>query len=434
MSSDPPQVSSNEEDIRWMLKAVKLAYESNPVDSAYCVGCIVVGGDGKEIATGYSRELEGNTHAEECALRKMNDALKNGSLKSEDLKDLKMYATMEPCSKRTSGNTPCVSSILQFGRIKRVFVGALEPKQFVDCEGVAQLLKHKIEVVAVRMKDDASGIKRACLRPNHHVLDPRGHQPFRIRLRNASDTKFTDLLDNEHTKNLANLNDGDDSGSYSTTSSCSSPLRSFTLIAEGVRSSESKWKAARDCRGALTGTISVVALTRTNTLITTTKTSTSSSNENSNRCYAVIEQLKIASKEDGGEKEGEAYSLAAELVKHALERCKEVTNVAIKGIIFPARGKSFVGKEYKSVHDVLLNQGFVVSEHGKGSDLRDTISGVEEGIMKAQSIATSSNTSHDEKQGEQEGEGEDSNSRHGSSISQKTYSSIFYIRRDVEPS
>mmetsp|Transcript_16042 Transcript_16042/g.22505 ORF Transcript_16042/g.22505 Transcript_16042/m.22505 type:complete len:340 (+) Transcript_16042:364-1383(+) len=338
---------------------------------------------------------------------------------------------MEPCSKRTSGNLPCVSSILQFGRIKRVFVGVLEPKQFVDCEGVAQLLKHQIEVVAVRMKSDASGIKKACLRPNHHVLDPRGHQPFRIRLQKASDIKYTGLLPKEHMKDLANPDDGDGDECISSTSSCSSPGHTFTLVAESVRSSESKWKAAKHCRGALAGAISVVVATRTNTVAATTKISSSSSNGNSNWFYAVIEQLKIDSSclENGGEGEEEVYPLAAELVKHALERCKELTTTAIKGVLFPATGKSFEGKEYKSVHEFLLTQGLVVSKHGKDSDLSDSISRLEGGMMKAKNVATYA--SHDQKK---EGEGvEDGNGEHGSSSSQNNCRAIFYTAQEVEP-
>ena len=49
-----------------MLQAVECANESIPVDTAYCVGCVIVKNN-VIISTGYSRELPG-THAEESAL------------------------------------------------------------------------------------------------------------------------------------------------------------------------------------------------------------------------------------------------------------------------------------------------------------------------------------------------------------------------------
>jgi len=43
-----------------------------------------------------------------------------------------LFTTMEPCNERLSGNTSCVDRILKLkDRIKRVFVGVLEPDTFV---------------------------------------------------------------------------------------------------------------------------------------------------------------------------------------------------------------------------------------------------------------------------------------------------------------
>ena len=50
--------------------------------------------------------------------------------------------------------------------VKRVFVGVLEPANFVNCTGVQQLLDAGIEVIAVQ----AEGLKEKCLAPNKHVL------------------------------------------------------------------------------------------------------------------------------------------------------------------------------------------------------------------------------------------------------------------------
>ena len=67
------QVTTDEIHVKYMLQAVECANESIPVDTAYCVGCVIVK-NSVIISTGYSRELPGNTHAEESALIKLNNA------------------------------------------------------------------------------------------------------------------------------------------------------------------------------------------------------------------------------------------------------------------------------------------------------------------------------------------------------------------------
>jgi hypothetical protein len=120
---------------------------------------------------------------------------------------------MEPCSKRLSGNGPCVQRILATRepgdgtsryRIARVYVGAMEPKNFVACEGKRgchgshrtarsnqrpsvvcsdqeydlgdqpnlttgyQLLR-KAGVEMVLVQDGAGTLLWECLHPNNHI-------------------------------------------------------------------------------------------------------------------------------------------------------------------------------------------------------------------------------------------------------------------------
>ena len=87
------------------------------------------------LSTGYTLELPGNTHAEQCCLLKLAADL---SVQEEDLASvlsdpLVLYTTMEPCSNRLSGNLPCVDRILRLGHcIKTVYVGVKEPETFVS--------------------------------------------------------------------------------------------------------------------------------------------------------------------------------------------------------------------------------------------------------------------------------------------------------------
>ncbi|EQL31573.1 hypothetical protein BDFG_06148 [Blastomyces dermatitidis ATCC 26199] len=97
------------------------------------------------LSTGYTLELPGNTHAEQCALEKyaashgvtderIGDILPpplspdarsagtgtgTGTHKDQERnheQKIVLYVTMEPCGKRLSGNTPCAARIIQTSR------------------------------------------------------------------------------------------------------------------------------------------------------------------------------------------------------------------------------------------------------------------------------------------------------------------------------
>jgi pyrimidine deaminase RibD-like protein len=108
------------------------------------------------LATGYSRELPGNTHAEANAL------IKGQRLSAEELssrfstKDpiqynnllqyTDIYTTLEPCSIRTSGLKPCADALVE-SKIKRCMIGVREPDDFVICEGAQKLKEAGVEVI-----------------------------------------------------------------------------------------------------------------------------------------------------------------------------------------------------------------------------------------------------------------------------------------------
>lgn len=110
---------------KFMELALEEAKKCEGTEVAFSVGALLVN-DGEVLSTGYSRELPGNTHAEQCALEKY--------YAKHNTKDVPpgtvIYTTMEPCSERLSGNLPCTDRILGTS-IKTVFVGVLEPTTFV---------------------------------------------------------------------------------------------------------------------------------------------------------------------------------------------------------------------------------------------------------------------------------------------------------------
>lgn len=62
-----------------------------------------------------------------------------------------LYTTMEPCSERLSGNTPCVDRIIATrGKIKTIYVGVREPDRFVKVNvGLQKLREAGVEYICV---------------------------------------------------------------------------------------------------------------------------------------------------------------------------------------------------------------------------------------------------------------------------------------------
>jgi diaminohydroxyphosphoribosylaminopyrimidine deaminase/5-amino-6-(5-phosphoribosylamino)uracil reductase len=127
------------DDRHWLGQAIDLSRSCPPTTTAFCVGAIVVSGDGDVLATGYSRETHPHDHAEEIALTKIASA-------DPRLPHATIYISLEPCSKRASRPRTCTDLILAAG-IRRVVLAWREPTIFVNCEGVELLEATGVEVV-----------------------------------------------------------------------------------------------------------------------------------------------------------------------------------------------------------------------------------------------------------------------------------------------
>ncbi|PWN36057.1 uncharacterized protein FA14DRAFT_112716, partial [Meira miltonrushii] len=143
-----------ENDLDCMLLALRLASKCDETSTAFCVGCVITNDEtGEMIATGYSREQPGNTHAEEVAINKIRSTSK-GQASNARILPLSLYTTMEPCSERLSKKNACVQNIVQFNqdalpwtidgekvilRIVRIVQGVREPEDFVQCVGSRML-------------------------------------------------------------------------------------------------------------------------------------------------------------------------------------------------------------------------------------------------------------------------------------------------------
>ncbi|KAK1528051.1 cytidine and deoxycytidylate deaminase zinc-binding region [Colletotrichum paranaense] len=135
--------------------ALSLAKQSPPKPTNYRVGAALVNpATNTVISTGYTLELPGNTHAEQCCFMKLAQQhdVTEEELGSVIKTPLVLYTTMEPCSTRLSGNLPCTKRILQLRSfIKTVYVGVQEPEKFVkDNTGRSALEKAGVDFVHIK--------------------------------------------------------------------------------------------------------------------------------------------------------------------------------------------------------------------------------------------------------------------------------------------
>ena len=123
--------------LAYLRLALNLAKKSPPKPTNFRVGALLVSQslETPVLSTGYTLELPGNTHAEQCCLSKFMDSRGVHTLEELQEKlpiDTVLYTTMEPCTKRLSGNKPCVDRIIEAKRIRKVYVGVSEPEKFVE--------------------------------------------------------------------------------------------------------------------------------------------------------------------------------------------------------------------------------------------------------------------------------------------------------------
>ncbi|KAL4807145.1 cytidine deaminase-like protein [Aspergillus unguis] len=156
--------------LQYLEKCLSLAEKSPPRPTNFRIGALLLsrkdgdlfGEQDELLSTGYTMELAGNTHAEQCCLsnyvstHSVPDERIAEVLPDEPGRKLILYVTMEPCGKRLSGNLPCVQRIIQTrqnGRrgIEKVYFGVKEPVTFVgESEGCRMLTEAGIEWRAVQ--------------------------------------------------------------------------------------------------------------------------------------------------------------------------------------------------------------------------------------------------------------------------------------------
>ena len=149
--------------LQYLQQAFKLSKSSPSKQTNFRVGAILVAFPQQDptsdpnptpsiLSTGYTLELPGNTHAEQCALLKLAQLhnLAESELYSvlPPTLNVTLYTSLEPCGKRLSGSLPCVQRIINTRKtqaigvtgIQSVVFGAKEPGTFVQDSQSCRLL------------------------------------------------------------------------------------------------------------------------------------------------------------------------------------------------------------------------------------------------------------------------------------------------------
>jgi pyrimidine deaminase RibD-like protein len=124
----------------YMQLAILLAEKAIPKSTNFRVGALLVDEATNQIlSTGYTLELPGNTHAEQCCLDKYGQLMEVSDAEIGNVLPERavLYTTMEPCDRRASGNVPCTDRILKTrtgtaAGIQTVYLGVTEPKHFME--------------------------------------------------------------------------------------------------------------------------------------------------------------------------------------------------------------------------------------------------------------------------------------------------------------
>jgi len=145
---------SKDTHIHYLKLALEQARQSPPKPTNFRVGALLVSfppsSSPQTLSSGYTLELPGNTHAEQCALSKLASSHSKSEADVSSIltpqSNTVLYTTLEPCGKRLSGNLPCVARVIltrasdPAAGIRKVIFGAKEPGTFVQDSPSCRLL------------------------------------------------------------------------------------------------------------------------------------------------------------------------------------------------------------------------------------------------------------------------------------------------------
>ena len=161
------QLTLAPQERQFCIRAVELAKKSVAESDGELhphVGAVIVR-DGNIISTGFRGEAGDGTHAEFCALKKLNDDEDN-----VDLSGCIVYTTLEPCSKRKPPKKSCATRLIN-AHAARVVSGM--PDKDRDVYGLSSLAEAGIHIGFF-----PSDLMQELLALNKQWSDSRREEPF----------------------------------------------------------------------------------------------------------------------------------------------------------------------------------------------------------------------------------------------------------------
>lgn len=101
------------------------------------VGAVLVDVKGHALGKAHRGKLREGDHAEFTLIERL--------LRDRDLDGTTLYVTLEPCTTRQPPKSPCAKRVVS-ARIKRVFIGMLDPNPDIQGHGVNNLQDRGVEV------------------------------------------------------------------------------------------------------------------------------------------------------------------------------------------------------------------------------------------------------------------------------------------------
>lgn len=155
------QTTKCQTDEFWMSEALRLAQKGQGfVEPNPMVGCVIVrpgSGHGQVVGQGFHEKF-GEPHAEIKALHEAG----------EDANGATVYVTLEPCAH--SGKTPPCADALIKAQVARVVIGAGDPFDQVDGQGIEKLVAGGIDVTTEVCIDQANELIRPYVKRVKHNL------------------------------------------------------------------------------------------------------------------------------------------------------------------------------------------------------------------------------------------------------------------------
>jgi pyrimidine deaminase RibD-like protein len=102
------------------------------------VGAVLADANGNVLHTAHRGEGTRGGHAEFILFEKARSA-------GTQVQDASLFVTLEPCTRRGIGKTPCASRVLHSG-VRTVFIGTLDPNPHISGRGELSLVTSGIEI------------------------------------------------------------------------------------------------------------------------------------------------------------------------------------------------------------------------------------------------------------------------------------------------